>query len=125
MQRTQTTELSDKVQVGDIIRPFQGKDEQGRPYTPSGFGELTKSRDTSVAYIVEEARMAGGGYGHGPHDYYPDGWQVTARRLALDCTYNPRAKTIRFYQSGCFIDTIKQVPVIGKMRKTFLPEEKR
>lgn len=125
MQRTQTTELSDKVQVGDIIRPFQGKDEQGRPYTPSGFGELAKPRDTSVAYIVEDARMAGSGYGHGPHDYFPDGWQVTARRLAPDGTYNPRAKTIRFYQSGCFIDTIMQVPVIGKMRKTFLPEENR
>ena len=75
MKRTQTTELSDKVQVGDIIRPFQGKDEQGRSYTPSGFGDLTKPRDTSVAYIVEDARMDGAGYGHGPHDYFPNGWQ--------------------------------------------------
>jgi hypothetical protein len=98
---------------------------------------VTKARAGDVLeidgkyYVVEEAKMAGGGTGHGPHDVYPDGWQVTASKLAWACDpsiaehfeeafnklkatekgrpnldellrYDPKARTIQFYQSGCF-----------------------
>ena len=57
----------------------------------------------SRVFVVESARMSGGGYGHGPGDVYPDGWEVIAV-----CG----AEKIRFYQSGCFHHAVTDVSVV-------------
>ncbi len=69
-------------------------------------------------FIVEEAKMAGGGTGHGPHDVYPDGWQITARQLFKNGNYNPKGAQILFYQSGAFNCMATDVPTVGKMQRT-------
>ncbi len=82
----------------------------------SAFDESRKE----ALYVVEHAEISGGGTGHGPHDVFPDGWLVQARKLNPDTTYNPKEELIEFYQSGCFTDLIKTVEVVGKMEKTFV-----
>ena len=71
-------------------------------------------------FVVEKAQMQGGGTGHGPHDVFPDGWYVEARRLHDDCSYNSQGEVIRFYQSGCFTCFIPEVEIVGKMRMLFV-----
>ena len=54
-------------------------------------------------YAVLRTEMTGGGTGHGPHDVYPDGHEVTAVRLSP--SHRPLkavGRKIKFYQSGCF-----------------------
>jgi hypothetical protein len=66
----------------------------------------TRSDDRSdpergkARFEVIDAGYGGGGYGHGEHDVYPDGWQVLARRL------DGPAELIEFYQSGAFRNLI-------------------
>jgi len=116
------TNYTNKANVGEVILPYRGKDEQGREFKPSGFGNLKAPKNKDLEFVVEKTAFEGGGTGHGPHDIYPDGWHVTARQLNSDGTYNSGNKTIEFYQSGCFIDTIKEVPVVRKMRITFVED---
>jgi hypothetical protein len=71
-------------------------------------------------FVVERAVKDGGGTGMGPHDVYPDGHHVTARRLKDQRTYDPDGLAIDFYQSGCFINEIGAVSKLGKMKLTFL-----
>jgi len=70
-------------------------------------------------YVVEDARMTGGGTGHGAHDVYPDGWQVRARRLD-NGNYDPKGRLRTFYMSGCFNGMIREVEVVRKLTKTFI-----
>ncbi len=51
-------------------------------------------------FVVTSAKSDGGGYGHGPHDRYPDGWSVEARQEG-----EPKTR-VRFRQSGCFCDVV-------------------
>lgn len=56
-------------------------------------------------YRVTATAMTGGGTGHGPHDIYPDGHQLTLMRErdgVIDWSEKPK----HFYQSGCFIDSV-------------------
>lgn len=73
----------------------------------------------SAEFVVEKACSDGGGTGHGPHDVFPNGWHVTARRLFADGTYNARGEVITFYQSGCFEGMVKEVEFVRSMRLTF------
>jgi len=58
-------------------------------------------------WVVISTTMTGGGTGHGPHDIYPDGHQITCRKLKpnsneIDWT----VKEKKFYQSGSFINEV-------------------
>lgn len=92
--------------------------ETGEEYTKEvDLGRYDPSRG-KAKFVVESAVMCGGGYGHGPNDYYPDGWGVTARRLNDDGSYNPDGELISFYQGGCFNTTLKEpLEVVGKMKR--------
>ncbi len=74
-------------------------------------------------YVVVRAYMGGGGgTGHGPNDVYPDGWDVTAKKLSDDGGYDPDGEEIRFYQSGSFtaMNKPEDVPVLRTMKQTFV-----
>lgn len=78
--------------------------------------------DTSIFlgnYVVETADLAGGGTGHGPHDVYPDGWYISARKLK-NGKYDPKGMVVLFYQSGCFTAMNVDVPVIKTMKMSFV-----
>lgn len=77
----------------------------------------------TAEFVVERTAMDGGGTGHGPHDVYPDGWHVYARRLNHNRTYNPQAEQMDFYQSGSFNSVVGQVTVVGRMKQTFIWEK--
>lgn len=80
----------------------------------------------SATFVVTRAEAAGGGTGHGPHDIYPDGWEVVAKRLNADGSYNPDGERILFYQTGQLgqsFTCLADAEVVGKMRKitTWVP----
>lgn len=62
-------------------------------------------------FLVTDARSGGGGYGHGPGDYYPDGWCVTAVRL--DSLGKRTKERIKFYQHSCFNGNVNDVEIVG------------
>lgn len=73
-------------------------------------------------FVVEEARMTGGGQAH--NDIYPDAWHVKARKLIgvvrklAGVKYNPKATLIKFTQhTTCYNNVIEGVEQIGKMEK--------
>lgn len=68
-------------------------------------------------YVVEHAAMEGGGTGHGPHDIYPDGWHIRARKLKADGSYDPQGVEIEFYQSGAFTAVNEKVPVVARLHR--------
>lgn len=87
---------------------------------PDGFSKKTSetlnvsAHDESrgdAKFVVEQTAMTGGGTGHGPHDVYPDGWQVTARRLTDEGNYDPNGESVYFYQSGSFTNLVKDVEI--------------
>ena len=86
-------------------------------YREEDFGSYDKNRE-SAEFVVEEARMSGGGMAQSL-DEYPDGWLVTARRLKTDGTYDPLGEVINFYTTGFFTTMVKrnQITVIRKMQK--------
>ena len=96
------------VKVGSILKD-ETKKTKKKYYTTFMRGE----------YVVIETNFGGGGTGMGPHDVYPDGWKVIARKLKRDGTYNPEGRIISFYQSGCFTAMNEYVPRIRKMKMTF------
>ena len=74
-------------------------------------------------YVVIGTALDGGGYGHGPGDYYPDGWEVTARKLDFDGKYSSEGTEIFFMQSGCFTHTNDMaIPVMRTMKKVLYYE---
>jgi hypothetical protein len=54
---------------------------------------------SNTMYIVTHTEFTGGGTGHGPHDVYPNGHYVTARKIQRNLELGSVRK---FYQSGCF-----------------------
>lgn len=116
---------SKQVQVGDVITsPLFTKGEFNYGAYSVGEGNRIRKIKETDCFVVEEAKMGGGGTGHGPQDVYPDAWQVTARRLYEPCglqefgTYDPRGLVIKFNQrTNCYHFTINEVTVLGKMKK--------
>lgn len=70
-------------------------------------------------FVVIKTQMTGGGTGHGPHDIYPDGHEVTIRQLKKDGTYDDKGQDYRFYQSGAFNCMITEVTPTRKMKMGF------
>lgn len=72
-------------------------------------------------YVVTETDFTGGGTGHGANDIYPDGHEVTASKLKNN-KFNPKARPVRFYQTGCFCNMVEPDKVtlagIGKKKTT-------
>lgn len=109
--------MTNKVIAGDII--IIGPSD--RAYVPlpfSGVSEKYRTRDVTIkdyaeyvgAYIVTDAKMAGGGKGHSDHDVYPDGWNVSCFKI------DEPEKRISFYQSGSFTAVNSFVPVVGRAK---------
>jgi hypothetical protein len=89
-------------------------------------GDVFRLGAGTVYYVVEYARMEGGGTAHGPHDIYPDGWHIKARALKAGNKYDPKGREIEFYQSGCFSHMRTNIKPLGKLKRavtftTFTP----
>ena len=56
-------------------------------------------------YRVTGTALTGGGYGHGPGNYYPDGHELTLMPES-NGTVDWSAKPKHFFQSGCFCATV-------------------
>lgn len=69
-------------------------------------------------YLVTSARMAGGS--NNASDYYPNGWQVTAKRLKDD-EYDWDGEVVMFYQSGqngsANFYMLSNPEIVGRMKK--------
>ncbi len=82
------------------------------------------SFDTSIfvgEYVVINTAHGGGGTGHGPHDVYPDGHGVTAKKLKQDGSWDDNGLEIFFYQSGCFTCQInEEIPIIRTMNPAYV-----
>ena len=116
------------LQEGDVILGEPGwqdgrKNERGT--ITVGFSEAGKHWNINpeghdetrpdAKFVVIRASMSGGGTGMGPHDIYPDGWYIEARRLNNDGTDDGKGEIVEFYQTGCF--TCMSWPVVvGKKR---------
>lgn len=87
---------------------------------PEEYNAYDKSRGTAE-FVVERSEMEGSGTGHGPHDVYPDGRHIIARRLTKNGRYNPRGEQIEFYMSGAFTHMVdvKDIKILRKMQLTF------
>lgn len=98
------------LKIGDVVKSTRFKDRCFHD------GSVKDSDE----FVVESTHWGGGGTGHGPHDIYPDGLNVTARRLNEDGSYNPNGLVIQFYQRGCFNTTIEDAYLItvGRMKRT-------
>ena len=72
-------------------------------------------------YVVVKTSFGGGGTGMGPHDVYPDGFEVFARRLNKNGTYNPNGTQVSFYQTGSFSAMIEpeDIQSEGRMKESF------
>ncbi len=69
-----------------------------------------ESRGTAE-FVVVDAHRKSGGQGHGPGDTYPDYWQVNARRLNGDGTFDSDGETVLFsqYLSGGEIESHRRM----------------
>ena len=78
-------------------------------------GDVVKIPGKRGLWVVEQARMTGGGTAMF-NDYYPDAWHVWARKLNKNKEYNPKATGIEFTQNtNCYNTVIDGVEKIGKM----------
>lgn len=106
---------------------------------PGGYSKRVRySKDSRVSpgmadklmtaeWVVTEAVSAGGSKGGGMsgHDYYPDGWRITAVMLDEEGEFFSQNYTVTFYQSGSFQNMLepKHVKLTGRMKMTFVREE--
>ena len=70
---------------------------------------------SNTLYVVTQTEMKGGGIGHGPHDVYPDGHYVTARKILRKDTLGDKKE---FYQTGCFFNVYppEKITLHGKAK---------
>jgi hypothetical protein len=68
-------------------------------------------------YVVTQTALDGGG--QATDGAYPNGWHVTAKKLAPDGTWDPQGMEVNFYQSGCFTAMIENVSPVGRMEMSF------
>lgn len=103
------------AQVGDVLigdsRWVDGDNFAQAEDDPSRIG---------AQYVVVSAGLAGAGYAHGPGDHYPNGHQVTCRRLAEGGNFEQTGERLMFYQTGCFTCMIEDPHFSNrKLRMTF------
>jgi len=59
-------------------------------------------------FVVADAKFGGGGTGMGPHDIYPNAWEVYCKPINVD------GILIKFHQqTNCFAHTIDKVTIIN------------
>jgi hypothetical protein len=72
-------------------------------------------------FVVINAKWSGGGTGMGRHDVYPDAWQVIAKALKEDGSWNDKGIIIRFnQQTNCYSHTVSNVNLHKKMKMIFI-----
>jgi hypothetical protein len=69
-------------------------------------------------FLVINTNSEGGGYQHSPNGH-PNGHRVSCKRL-VDGKYDPKQKTINFYQTGSFTAMIPKIKPVRKMVQTFI-----
>lgn len=86
--------------------------------TPPKYNSFTFEAGT---FVVTQTSMGGGS----DAESYPDGWYITAKRLAGDI-YNPNGDEISFYQSGSFNVMVKpkDIKLVGKLEMTFVAQSR-
>lgn len=105
--------------------PRQIAEGKAKAYVESMAHDAFDESRPSAKFVVTRAEAAGGSTGHDP---YPDGWEVVAKRLHVDGSYDADGETILFYQTGQLGSDLysgrADAEVIGKMRKitTWVPE---
>lgn len=111
MSTNENTEGQRLAQVGDVLIGdsrwiVAGSDSSDRwTIGHGGRWQLQTRSDRSrdgANFVVVRTAMTGGGTGHGPGDIYPDGYEVTVKRLVGDGTYDPNGEELVFFQTGCF-----------------------
>jgi hypothetical protein len=66
-------------------------------------------------WVVAKTKMTGGGTGHGPHDIYPDGHQISCLPIDDNDAITMREPK-RLFQSGCFSDKIDYVEPVRRVK---------
>lgn len=84
---------------GRATCPWTEKGEDGWERKRTDILETAAPDTADIRWFVLVAAMGGGGYGHGPGDYYPDVWQVEA------IVEGDPTRTLRFCQ-GMNMDNI-------------------
>lgn len=120
-----------KANVGDIIK--SEKFAHGFLYTGGGLrdkfisiggtaGEpyLFRTRDYDESRGLAEFVVEGIESNSIGHDGHVRGWNVNARRLHKTGTYNPYGEIIQFDQFGDSVYVVKEVELVGKMRRMFV-----
>lgn len=80
-------------------------------------GDVIKIPHRRGTFVVEEAKMTGGGSAQGG-DVYPDAWHVKARRLLAGNKYKSTTNFVVFTQhTNCYNTLIDGVEKIGQMIK--------
>ncbi len=69
-------------------------------------------------WLVVNVAQTGGGTGHGPHDVYPDGHEVTVQMLNYGNQPDP-GFTLQFYQTGCFTNLVapEEITLVRTLKK--------
>ena len=70
-------------------------------------------------FVVTATAYSGGGSGHGFNDTYPNGHEVTAKRLSQEGQYDPDGEEVSFYQTGSFCQMLEDVEKTRTMRMSF------
>lgn len=65
-------------------------------------------------YVVTGTQNTGGGPAHG-NDFYPNGHEVTIKRLKTNGAFNPKGIELKFYQSGAFTAMITDIEPVKHM----------
>lgn len=79
---------------GRVTCPWTEKGENGWERKREDVLETTAPEMGEIRWFVVKAALGGGGYGHGPGDYYPDVWQVEA------IVEGDPSRKLRFCQGG-------------------------
>lgn len=117
-----TTTLPRQIPVSEETRVAMAARTHAIPPKHIGIDLGAYDADRGRAYfIVEEARLSGGG-DDGRGCNYPDGWHITARRLTPGSSYDPEGEVIQFYMTGdfCCKVMLSDVRIAGKMKKHYV-----
>ncbi len=91
--------------VGDVIK--SNKFIIWRPGNDGSFHLSSGPTSNGNDWLVIRTQSNGGGTGHGPHDVYPDGHEVTIQMIHSIAEGPSSDLTLKFYQTGCFTNMIE------------------
>lgn len=92
--------------VGDVIKCSKFFYYPPRKNNVYHMSDLPLDYADGNEWLVISVQMNGGGNGHGAHDVYPDGHEVTIQMLPYGSKIPNNDYTIKFYQTGCFRNMI-------------------